>query len=131
MQVMRGICFLFIRIASICWGLLELSGFLWFLRERDTLVSLYWAAPAIALLILGVAPAKIWSNVVSRTVLFAIAVVGALRSIDILATDISAPGGPDISSAMLRVITVALLLLLIWVRGRPDLRSRDSHPIVS
>ena len=132
MQVTRNLAFVLIRIASVAWGFLELSGFLWFHRgDRDALLSLYWVTPAIALLILGIAPARMWGNVGMRTVLLALATVGAARSIQIFFEDISTVGGPDVSSAVLRVISVALLVLLLWIRGRPNLRSSDGQSVLS
>jgi hypothetical protein len=125
MQVMRDAISVFVRVASIAWGCLELSGFLWFYdSRRAALVSLYWLVPAVALITLAIVPSKMWDNNLGRLMLFALALGAIFRSIHIGALDVLASTGPDMFSAMLRMITVVLVLLLVGVgvKGRPILK---------
>lgn len=120
---MRDLAFVLVRIGSVGWGCLELSGFLWFYgRDSPGLLSLYWVAPASALILLAIAPASLWAGRVGRLALFGLALAGMVRSAHIVVLDLLAPGGPDASSVALRMITVAFILAQIWIRGRPMLK---------
>ena len=117
---MRDVAFALVRIASIGLGFLGLQGFLWFYTsDLPVLLGLYWIAPVVALLALSLAPVKSWKSRTGRLVLLGIALAGIIRSIHVLANDLSVRGGADLSAGLLQVVTIALLLLLIWARGRP------------
>jgi hypothetical protein len=121
---MRDVAFALVRIASIGWGFLGLRGFLWFYKsDLPVLLGLYWIAPVIALFTLALAPAQLWNGYFGRLALLGIALAGMARSIHVLANDLSAYGGPDLSAALLQAVTVVLLLLLILARGRPPLNA--------
>jgi hypothetical protein len=104
------------RIACIGWGPLQFSDSVWFYAGDYALLrGVYSNASTVALLILGMALAKMWSNSIGALALTGIALVGFFRAIQMLLTDLSTSGGFDLSSTLVQLVGVGLLLMMVLV----------------
>jgi len=101
------------RVVLLVWGCVELLGYLWGGGIPRSANDVYLATPAVALLLGAFLPNTFLGKLggVSLISLFALAAV--VRSAHHAQIDLSLPNGGDPAAALLRVVTVVLVLTVV------------------